>query len=66
MSWATQDTFFLLYWAGRCEQVLSQDQKRLAHKKQWTKGDKAGVELQQRVLAAIRRELDRRQGVGGE
>ena len=62
MSWAKQDTFFLLYWAGRCEQVLSQDQKRLAQKKKLTKGDKAGVELQQRVLAAIRRELNRRQG----
>ena len=63
MSWAKQDTFFLLYWAGRCEQVLSRDQKRLAQKKKLTKGDKAGVELQQRVLAAIRRELNRRQGV---
>ena len=62
MSWAKQDTFFLLYWAGRCEQVLSQDQERLAQKKQLTKGDEAGVELQQRVLAAIRRELNGRQG----
>ena len=61
MSWAKQDTFFLLYWAGRCELLLSQDEKRLAHKEKLTKGDKAGVELQQRVLAAIRRELTRRQ-----
>ena len=60
MSWAEQDTFFLLDWAGRCELLLSRDQERLAHKKKLTKGDEAGVELQQRVLAAIRRELNRR------
>ena len=60
--WSRLPTEFLLYWAGRCELLLSQDEKRLAHKKKLTKGDEAGVELQQRVLAAIRRELNRRQG----
>ena len=60
--WATLDAGFLLYWASRCEAVLEEDQKRMDGKKKLTKGDVAGVDSQTKILAAIRRELTRRQG----
>ena len=67
MSWSRPTTPFLLYWAERCGEVIEADQAaiadRVADGKKATAGQLAGIELQTSVLAAIRRELDRRANV---
>ena len=63
MSWSRPTTPFLLYWAERCEWLIAAAEAEIATKQKPTAGDRSVVDLQGRQLAAIRRELDRREHV---
>lgn len=62
-SWSRLSSDFLRYWEERCLAVINDGYATIAGKKKPSEGDLAGIELQERVLAAIRRELATRETI---